>query len=257
MKRLEPLLIVALLTVVACGDGDTGSSFTAQVGATSAAPTAATTTTAAAVEEPVQSADPVEVSITTADGLALDATLYPGGDTWVVLAHMLPADKTSWTDLAPHFQDRGYSVLAYNNRGYGASDGSREPFQLRVDADAALSYALDNGAGRLVFGGASMNGAAAMDVGASYDFEAIFVLSGVPTFPSVADVTTSLPGVEESILFVAASDDGSAVDDADNFAGIAADAEQFVLSAGGHGTNMLGADPDLTSRIVAWVVDQI
>jgi pimeloyl-ACP methyl ester carboxylesterase len=242
-----------MLAVAACGD-DTGSTSVTQVEATSAPQTAATTTTSAS-EETIQSSDPTEVSITTTDGLALDATLYPGGGTWVVLAHMLPADKTSWIDLASRFQAEGYSVLAYNNRGYGASDGSREPFALRVDADAALGYALDNGAERLVFGGASMNGATAMDVGASYDLAAIFVLSGVPTFPSVADATASLPEVEEPILFVAAMDDGSAAGDADDFATIAADSENFVLTAGGHGTNMLGGDPELGSRIVEWVAN--
>ena len=252
MKRFGPLLIAALLTVAACGDDDSSSPNTEAATTTGAAEVTTNTTVPVSVET-LQSSDPIEVSIAAADGLDLDATLYPGGSAWVVLAHMLPADKTSWTDLASLFQDEGYSVLAYNNRGYGASDGTREPFELTIDADAVLGYALDNGAGQLVFGGASMNGAAAMSLGASYDFEAIFVLSGVPAFPGVADAEDSLPDVAEPILFVAAADDGSAVADAEDFASIAPDAEKLLLTTGGHGTNMLAADPDLGPRIVGWV----
>jgi len=171
----------------------------------------------------------------------------------VVLAHMFPADKTSWADLASLFQERGYSVLTYNNRGYGASEGEKEPFELLVDAQTALDYARTEGASGIVLGAASMNGAAAMTLGAGTDFDAIFLLSGVPSFPSAPDGPSFLPEVDEPILFVAAEDDGSAARDARNYFDLAVDPNLFVLDAGGHGTRMLEADPDLGNRIVDWV----
>lgn len=198
--------------------------------------------------------DRVEVSIVTADGLALEATVFPGGPDWAVLAHMRPADKESWTEFAALLQIEGYTVLAYNNRGYGASEGDREPFDLTIDGEAALDYAVTNGARGIVLGGASMNGAAAMTLGASHDLEAIFVLSAVPSFPSVPDASGFLPNIDEPILFVAAEDDGAATSDLDSFVADAIDPSKFVLEVGGHGTNMLNASPDLGGRIVDWVV---
>ncbi len=256
MKRLVLPLIALALIAAACSDDDT-SGIDARV--TSAPPGTSATTSTTSTDAPIATAagalDPVTVSFTTTDGLALDATVYPGGSDWVVLAHMRPADKTSWAELVILFQAEGYSVLAYNNRGYGASDGDREPFDLLIDATAALEYATAQGARGIVFGGASMNGAAAMTLGAANDFDAIFLLSGVPSFPSAPDAADFLPDVEEPILFVAAEDDGNAASDARSFADSAPRSELIVLSAGGHGTRMLEAEPDLGSRIVEWVME--
>ena len=262
MKRLIPLLIALALVVVACGDDDAS---TPDVTATTlieppagdggSSSTEAPGTSEVPAESAPESGEPVAVSFTTGDGLTLDATVYPAGSDWVVLAHMLPADKTSWAELATLFQDEDYSVLAYNNRGYGASDGDREPFSLLIDAEAALEYVATQGARSVVFGGASMNGATAMTLGAGNDFDAIFLLSGVPSFPSAPDASGFLPDVEEPILFVAAEDDGSAASDARSYADSAPLSELIVLAAGGHATRMLTADPDLGARIVEWVME--
>ncbi len=255
MKRHVLLLIALALIAAACSDDD-ASDIDATV--TSAPTGTSATTMANATEAPSATAagpaEPVTVSFTTADGLALDATVYPAGSDWVVLAHMRPADKTSWTDLATLFQDEDYSVLAYNNRGYGESDGDREPFDLLIDAAAALEYATAQGARGIVFGGASMNGAVAMTLGAANDFDAIFLLSGVPSFPSAPDASDFLADVEEPILFVAAEDDGSAAADARSYADAAPLSDLIVLAAGGHATRMLTADPNLGARIVNWVI---
>ena len=254
MKRTAAMLIALALITAACSDDDTsGIDATVASAPTGTSATTSATTTEAPIATAAEALDPVTVSLTTADGLALDATVYPGGPDWVVLAHMRPGDKTSWAELATLFQAEGYSVLAYNNRGYGASEGDREPFDLLIDATAALEYATARGARGIVFGGASMNGAAAMTLGAANDFDAIFLLSGVPSFPSAPDASDFLPDVEEPILFVAAEDDGSAASDARSYADVAPLSELIVLSAGGHGTRMLEAEPDLGSRIVEWV----
>jgi len=256
MKRLAAMLIALALIAAACSDDDTSD---VEATVTSAPTETSAATTAAATEAPdvtaAGPAEPLTVSFTTTDGLALDATVYRGGSDWVVLAHMRPADKTSWAELATLFQAEDYSVLAYNNRGYGASEGDREPFDLLIDAAAALEYATAQGARRLVFGGASMNGATAMTLGAGNDFDAIFLLSGVPSFPSAPDASDFLADVEEPILFVAAEDDGSAASDARSYADAAPLSELIVLSAGGHATRMLAADPSLGARIVEWVME--
>lgn len=217
-------------------------------------PTAATST--GQEEGPADGAGVVDVILTTSDGLDLDATLYEGGVNWVVLAHMLPADKESWHALAAALQLRGFSVLAYNNRGYGDSEGAREPYSLLVDADAAFNHATDNGAAGIIYGGASMNGAAAIALGASKDLMAVFTLSAVPSFPNVPDAADSLGDITEPALFVAAQDDGNAAANAEVFAAGTASGEAMILDAGGHGTRMLDAHPELIETIVDWVAEK-
>ncbi|MEE9298652.1 MAG: alpha/beta fold hydrolase [Acidimicrobiia bacterium] len=250
MKRLIALMLVLVVVAAACSDDGTT---TPEAAATSVA-TATPDTTLAPTETTPRPPQVVEVSIATADGLTLDATLYPGASDWVVLGHMLPADKTSWAGLAALLQDAGFTVLAYNNRGYGDSDGEREPFDLPTDARAALAFARSEGATRIVYGGASMNGANAMVIGADADLTGIFTLSGVPTFPSAGNAAASVPDIEGSKLFVAAEDDGNAAADAGDYFDAATQPRQvIILERGGHGTNMLLTNPDLGPQILQWI----
>lgn len=254
MKRLVALMLVLVVVAAACSDDGTSIPGTAATSAVTATPD----TTLAPNETMLGPPEAMEVSIETADGLTLDATLYPGGSDWVVLGHMLPADKTSWAGLAALLQDAGFTVLAYNNRGYGGSDGEREPFDLPTDAGAALAFARSEGATRIVYGGASMNGANAMVIGTSADLTGIFTLSGVRTFPSAENAAAAVPDIEGSKLFVAAEDDGDAAADARDYFDEAAQPRQvIILERGGHGTNMLLANPDLGPQIVQWVLEAI
>jgi len=170
---------------------------------------------------------------------------------------MLPADKSSWFGFAPLLQEAGFTVLAYNNRGYGSSEGSRQPYALDQDAAAAIAFARNEGAARVVFGGASMNGATAMTLGPAGDVAAIFSLSGVRTFPSVANASGFLPETTVPGLFVGAEDDGNAAADAIFYASEAPAGESITVTAGGHGTDMLFQVPTLGPRIVDWVFEAL
>lgn len=244
------ILLVMSLALVAAACSDDGPD------AATPDPTTTTTTTAASAASVTPPAEAQVVTFPAGD-LELEATLYPAGTTWVVLAHMYPADRTSWDSFARRLQAEGYTVLAYDNRGYGGSEGAKEPFDLRADAEAALGHAMGNGASRLVFGGASMNGATAITLGAFYDLAAAFVLSGVPQFDSVSNAPSHLRDLDEPYLFVAAEDDGTSVDDAKDFFDAALSSDLIVLPSGGHGTDMLDAVPDLADRIVQWLHDSL
>lgn len=241
MRRLTLGLVVAL-TLTAC-TGETTST-------TAASSTSSTSEAATSTNPP---STPQDVTFPTADSVTLEATLRPGNHIWVILAHMRPADRTSWDEFATELHGLGYSVLAYDNRGYGGSEGEREPFELKIDASAALRYAYENGARRVVFGGASMNGATVSALSGFYEFDAALVLSGVRTFGKVANITSALADSSHPILFVAAQDDGAAVQDAEVLTQAAPSGDLIVLSTGGHGTDMLENDPTLSARIIEWL----
>lgn len=249
MKSLR-LGLPMILVVAACG-GTASTPTTDSVSTTAPPTTTATTTTTT-----VATAGPVDTTF-VAGGLTLEATMWQGGTTWVVLGHARPGDKEGWVPLAEALHDAGFSVLTYNNRGYGDSEGSREPFALDADAGQAIQFAYDHGASEVVYGGASMNGANAMKLASVFTFRAVIVLSGVPSFPSAIDAIGALYEVDEPILFIAAEDDPGAVADLDSFLDRASGGEWIVLEQGGHGTDMLTAQPDLAQQIVDWLVDEI
>jgi alpha/beta superfamily hydrolase len=243
-------IVILLLIAAACGDDGTSPNTT---GATTSI--AATTSTVA----PPATAAPDRyrpTELTTADGLTLEARVYPGSSTWVVLGHMRPADMSSWSRVAEALQDAGHSVLIYNNRGYGESDGDRQPFNLGVDAEAALALARSQGAGVIVYGGASMNGATAIYLGATQDLAGIFTLSGVPQMPSLGGVDGYLADITEPHLFIAAEDDGLAASDARHFYDSSSEPREILIyESGGHGTDMLAANPDLEDVILGFVAE--
>jgi pimeloyl-ACP methyl ester carboxylesterase len=235
--------------------------FVAGCGGTDASTTVApgdSTTTAVASERVVSA-----VTFTTGDGLVLEGLHYEGEATWVVLGHMFPSDMTAWDDLALTLQRQGYSVLAYNNRGYGNSMGERQSFDLAADASAAIAFARESGARRVVYGGASMNGLTALHVAANDAVQAVFALSPVLSMPGLDAAAAYTTQTEEPVLILAAEDDGTAAADAqaifDQLSTAVpprtATTDLRISSAGGHGTDLL--DPSRIQEVVDWIIGMV
>lgn len=194
------------------------------------------------------------VEFETDDGFTLEGIRHGAGPVWVVLGHMRPADMTSWEDFAETLAETGVTALTYNNRGYGASEGVADEYDVGTDARAAIAFARANGAQQVFYMGASMNGTAAMYVGAKEDLVGIAVLSGVPDFEGI-DGFGSLPQVEAPKLFVAARDDKDRAEQATKFYESASEPKTLILyDTGGHGTAMFGDNgPELTQALLEFV----
>jgi pimeloyl-ACP methyl ester carboxylesterase len=78
----------------------------------------------------------------------LRGQFWPGNSTWVVLVHDVGEneDLDCWRLLLPSLLGRGWSVLAVDLRGHGASDGEWDAQHARTDLKAVLEYARENGA---------------------------------------------------------------------------------------------------------------
>lgn len=199
---------------------------------------------------------PVPVEFDTEDGLALEALRYGRGPVWVVLGHMRPADMGSWGAFATAAAEAGYTALTYNNRGYGGSQGIAEDYRVGVDARAAVAFAREHGAERVFYIGASMNGTAALFVGAHDEPAGIAALSAVPEFAGTPGQAL-VPEIGAPKLFVAARDDGEKANHARRFFDIAGEPRRLILyDTGGHGTDMFaGNGPDLTAALLGFVAD--
>ena len=199
--------------------------------------------------------DPVdpgrEFSFTTSDGLELEARLWGEGDTYVILAHMRPADMTSWFDFARLLADEGYTALAFNFRGYGESEiDDQAEFSVAEDVRSAIDAANDAGATEVYVVGASMGGTGAVVAAASNDIEGIVALSAPDVFEGV-DAVNWADDVEAPMLLIAADEDGSAAEDALAIAAASnQEPEVVVLSGGQHGTNLFAEHNDELTRLI-------
>ena len=106
------------------------------------------------------------ISFMTADGVEIKGRLFGQGPTGVVLAHMYPADQTSWWGFAQSLSQEGYMALTFDFRGYGDSGGDKEIKLIDRDVEAALEFLGGQGGSTIFLVGASMGGTASLKVAA-------------------------------------------------------------------------------------------
>ena len=194
-------------------------------------------------------------TLEASDGVRLDARHFPArGERLVVLLHMYPADQTSWFGFAEELQSRGIDALTFDFRGYGDSDGEKDPGVADLDARAALAFARARGFERVVLIGASMGGTAAIVVAADEPVDGVAALSA-PAAMAELDAAPVIAGVEAPITLVAAGEDLSGAESLRDLAARADLGEHDVLLMAGraHGTELLEEPGRETVR--GWLLD--
>jgi pimeloyl-ACP methyl ester carboxylesterase len=186
-------------------------------------------------------ADATTETITTEDGLHLDARLFAADPSHlVILLHMYPANQESWFDTARMLRDRGISALTLDFRGYGASEGEIEPGHIDRDVRGALAFAHDRGYEHVVLVGASMGGTAAIVTAAADPVDGVMTLSAPEQFRGL-DAEQAVKSVRVPLALVASEGDTSAAQSLETFEDETHIDPQWVLLADGHahGTDLL------------------
>ena len=194
-------------------------------------------------------------TLEASDGVRLDARHFAAaGERLVILLHMYPADQTSWFGFAEELQARGIDALTFDFRGYGVSDGEKDPGVADLDARAALAFARARGFERVVLIGASMGGTAAIVVAAGEAVDGVAALSA-PAAMAELDAATVIAGVQAPLTLVAADDDLSGAESLRDLAERADLGEHDVLLMAGraHGTELL-EEPG-REAVRAWLLD--
>ena len=192
------------------------------------------------------------VSFTSAGGVELEGRLFEaeGATAGVVLAHMRPADQSSWFDYADTLADDGYRTLTFNFRGYGKSDtGSRS--ELKQDVLGAIAFAKVRGYTRIALVGGSMGGAAVLDA-----LDAIDAADGVDRVVLLAPAGGApVKQAEIDKLFIVADGD-SLRDRVKAIHAASADPKELVVFPGSGGVKHLieKAEPRLGGDSVASVL---
>lgn len=187
------------------------------------APPAATATP----EPPFPGEGPWEVSFSAADGSPLQGTVYGQGTTAVVLAPMYTAGQESWTQFAQDLAAQGYRVMTFDYRGYGASEGSRDPATAADDLTGAVAYLRGHEFAPVVLIGAGLGGSAAIRVASQDNTIAGAALISAPrTYPPESASTLSITDTELAALSVPTLWLGTRFDMTQN-------AEEMFAAAGG------------------------
>jgi pimeloyl-ACP methyl ester carboxylesterase len=191
------------------------------------------------------------VTFDTSDGVTLAGRLFGPDEATegVVLAHMLPADQTSWYAFAERLAGHGFRVLTFDFRGYcpggdgGCSEGTKDIDAAPTDLRAAVAFLRADGVQRVGIAGASMGGTAALLV-ASNDPEgipALVMLSAPQVLSGLAVGRSDLALVTGAKLYIAGLGDPAA-------SATAADAmtamspqpvQEEILPVDDHGTDLL------------------
>ena len=126
------------------------------------------------------------VSFNTSDGIRLEGRLFGQSQTGVVLAHMFPADQSSWWNFAQELDEEGYMALTFDFRGYGGSGGDQDIKLIDRDVEAAFEFLGEQGARAVFLAGASMGGTASLKLAARQAVSGVISLSAPIEFKGLS-----------------------------------------------------------------------
>src|SRR5258708_7251859 len=92
----------------------------------------------------VPSAPPQDVQIRMADGLVITGTFYPssasGPASAVLLLHQYNGNRRQWDAFTSALSEKGYNVLAVDQRGFGKTGGSMDWTLAQHDGSSLMNW---------------------------------------------------------------------------------------------------------------------
>ncbi len=215
-----------------------------------------------------------QLTVKTADGMELAALWYPASHPkgWALLVHMMPATKESWDVLAQKLSQEGYSCLAIDLRGHGASFGGpdgykhftdREHQGSKQDLEAAWEFLCVHGARPEATAvlGASIGANLALQFLAAHPQirRGVLLSAGIDYRGLIsADFAATVSASQEILLATSRDDDSNAAQNEVLYKALPSSMQKalIVLDHGGHGTHMLSAGKE-GDRLSAAVIEFI
>lgn len=206
------------------------------------------------------------VTIRTDDGVSLAGTWYePNARAApaVIFVHMLHKSRRDWDAVAARLASEGIGALAIDLRGHGESTGTLQEGEtpdysaLVRDVTAARRYLAsrpDVLQTRVGIAGASIGAnLAVLEAAADPGIASLALLSPSLDYRGLRIEAAMKKYGNRPALIVASDDDPYAMRSGKDLQKAGAGTREIhVLSHAGHGTVMLGHDPDLPRLLVDW-----
>ncbi len=191
------------------------------------------------------------ISLKTEDNITISGDLYKGGDKAIILLHMYTTTKQTWKDFAQELQKKGYTVLAIDFRGHGASDLKYFKFtekdfnDMIYDVRAAKKFL---GKNKTIVMGASIGANIALKF--ANDVDGVVALS--PSFNYKGIKTKEgASKIMKPVLIIASEEDKQSIGDSQALNKIIPGSALQTYKGKSHGTNML--DRETKDRILEWL----
>ena len=130
---------------------------------------------------------PQNVEFTASDSVRLHGWFFRAGQPTMVWFHGNAGNITDRAPVAAELARRGISVLLFDWRGYGRSDGWPSEWGLYRDAIAAYDFARANTAGDLTAYGESLGGPYAAYAAAHRNVRCVIIENSMPSLASLAN----------------------------------------------------------------------
>jgi pimeloyl-ACP methyl ester carboxylesterase len=192
------------------------------------------------------------VRFQTSDGQTLTGRVFGRGRVGVTLAHMFPADATSWYPAARSIARAGYTALAFNFRGYASSEGPKQISKAPTDIEAAMRYLKRHGARGVAFVGASMGGTASIIAADTLDALAVVCVSAPLRFMGL-DAPAVANRVQRPVLLLTARDDGPAFASVQELERALPNPDTKIYGGNAHGTDLLDDRPEAVDEIISFL----
>ncbi|MEX0877954.1 MAG: alpha/beta fold hydrolase [Candidatus Spechtbacterales bacterium] len=219
-----------------------------------------------------------KVTLTTKDNIKIVGDYYPAGDETspaVILLHMMPSTKESWDEFASLLLEKGFQVLAIDERGHGESTqggkldyrefSSKQQQEKMFDVLAAQDFFINKGVEikNIVVGGASIGANLSIQYMAQNPQSQVgFALSpgfdyhGIETLPLIKKLRAG------QAIYMAATKDDPNVPDSFRAVGEIADCggervKTRIYEEGGHGTDIFKKHPEFMDELSEWLISNI
>jgi pimeloyl-ACP methyl ester carboxylesterase len=239
------ILLLAAMALAACGSDDSGDG---EVRAADEPADTTTSTTEATTTTTGPDVATEDVTFTSADGVQLAGRLYGSGTTAIVASHQANRSKADFASSGPRLAAAGFTVLAYDGRGDGASSPG-DPAQRVQDLIAAVDLVRSRGATKVFLLGASRGGALSLTGATQTPVDGVVTLSAPPP----AEGAASVSAVTVPSLYVNSENDDFA-DSTQAMYDAANEPRQLQMyPGGGHGVALFATHTDLVDLITTFV----
>ena len=175
----------------------------------------------------------------------------------LVLGHEFGSSYHSWDPFLEEFTQMGYTVLAFDFRGHGESEGGQTFSALTIDTTEAIKFLKVRGFDRIVCMGSSMGGTGCLEASLDFELVGLVLISTPRKIQSAGVYKGDLAEILIPKLIMVAENDTANfttpgfVDDIINMYEWSAEPKQIFLDPGyAHGVAMLLGEPGEEARSV-------